>query len=109
MKKIIWMITTLFILSFTQIAFAQMGQSSGPSFYGEFKPVVGGWSEYQITSKREGATKMKVAVVGMEGDAYWYETVMEGGKRGTRYYEGACFWKPERSERHKEDDRQGRE
>lgn len=82
MKKISWMITTLFILSLTQIAFAQMGQSSGPSFRGEFKPVVGGWSEYQITTKGEGSMKMKVAVVGKEGDAYWYETVMEGGKHG---------------------------
>jgi hypothetical protein len=25
---------------------------------------------------------MKIAVVGKEGDAYWYETVMEGGKHG---------------------------
>lgn len=82
MKKISWMITTFFILFLTQIAFAQMGQPSGPSFRGEFKPVVGGWSEYQITTKGEGSMKMKVAVVGKEGDAYWYETVMEGGKQG---------------------------
>jgi len=82
MKKILWMISTLFILSLTSFVHAQFGQSSGPSFYGEFKPVVGGWSEYQITSKREGSTKMKVAIVGKEGEAYWYETVMEGGKQG---------------------------
>ncbi|MGQ9638582.1 MAG: hypothetical protein ACUVQ9_10845 [Thermodesulfobacteriota bacterium] len=82
MKKMLWIITTLFILSLTHFAHAQFGQSSVPSFYGEFKPVIGGWSEYQITSKREGSMKMKIAIVGKEGDAYWYETVMEGGKQG---------------------------
>jgi hypothetical protein len=33
-------------------------------------------------SKSEGSTKMKIAIVGKEGDAYWYETVMEGGRQG---------------------------
>jgi hypothetical protein len=70
----------LFVLPFVHLAEAQFGQMSGPSFYGEFKPVVGGWSEYQITSKHEGTTKMKVAIVDKEGDSYWYETVMEGGR-----------------------------
>jgi hypothetical protein len=82
MKKIISIVSILLALGLTQAVNAQFGQSSGPSFYGEFKPVIGGWSEYQITSKREGTTKMKVAIVGKEGDAYWYETVMEGGKQG---------------------------
>lgn len=82
MKKITSVASIFFLLVLTQIANAQFGQSSGPSFYGEFKPVIGGWSEYQMTSKREGSTKMKIAVVGKEGDAYWYETVMEGGKQG---------------------------
>jgi len=82
MKKLASVISILVVLGLTQTANAQFGQSSGPSFYGEFKPVIGGWSEYQMTSKREGTTKMKVAVVGKEGDAYWYETVMEGGREG---------------------------
>jgi hypothetical protein len=82
MKRILWIISILFILSLANFAYAQSGKTSGPQFYGEFKPVVGGWSEYQITTKSEGATKMKIAVVGKEGDAYWYETVMEGGKQG---------------------------
>jgi hypothetical protein len=82
MNKIACVVSILLVLVLTQIAYAQFGQSSGPSFYGEFKPVVGGWSEYQMTSKREGTTKMKVAIVDKEGGAYWYETVMEGGKQG---------------------------
>ncbi len=82
MKKILWVTAMLFALSGANFAHSQFGQSSGPSFYGEFRPVVGGWSEYQITSKREGSMKMKVAIVGKEGGAYWYETVMEGGGQG---------------------------
>jgi hypothetical protein len=82
MKKLISVVSILVVLGLTQMAYAQFGHSSGPSFYGEFKPVIGGWSEYQMTSKREGSMKMKVAIVGKEGDAYWYETVMEGGKQG---------------------------
>jgi hypothetical protein len=82
MRKIIWMALFLFTLSLANFAHGQLGKTSGPSFHGEFKPVVGGWSEYQMTSKSEGSTKMKIAVVGKEGDAYWYETVMEGGKHG---------------------------
>jgi len=80
MKKIIWVVSILLVLGLTQTANAQFGQSSGPSFHGEFKPVVGGWSEYQVTTKGSSPSKMKVAVVGKEGDAYWYETVMEGGR-----------------------------
>lgn len=82
MKKIISIVPILLVLVLTQVAHAQIGKGAGPSFYGEFKPVVGGWSEYQITTKREGSMKMKVAIVGKEGDAYWYETVMEGGREG---------------------------
>ena len=82
MKKIICAVSIVLALSMFNLAYAQVGKTSGPQFYGEFKPVVGGWSEYQITTKSEGATKMKIAIVGKEGDAYWYETVMEGGKQG---------------------------
>jgi len=82
MKKTFWVVSILLVLVLTQIAYAQFGKTSGPSFYGEFKPVIGGWSEYQMTTKGNPPTKMKVAVVGKEGDAYWYETVMEGGREG---------------------------
>jgi hypothetical protein len=43
---------------------------------------VGGWSEYQMTGKGEQPSKMKIAIVGKEGDAYWYETVMETKREG---------------------------
>ena len=82
MKKTICVVSIFLALSMFNLAYAQVGKTSGPKFYSDFKPVVGGWSEYQMTSKSEGATKMKIAIVGKEGDAYWYETVMEGGKQG---------------------------
>ena len=82
MKKMACVVSIVMILVFVQLAMAQMGKGAGPKFYSEFKPVVGGWSEYQMTSKSEGSTKMKIAIVGKEGDAYWYETVMEGGRQG---------------------------
>jgi hypothetical protein len=82
MKKMLWIVSILLVLVLTQIAHAQFGKTSGPSSHGEFKPVVGGWSEYQVTAKGEQPSKMKMAIVGKEGDAYWYETVMEGGREG---------------------------
>ena len=82
MRKMVLVVSIFFALSFVHLAYAQFGKTAGPSFHGEFKPVVGGWSEYQMTTKGNPPTKMKVAVVGKEGDAYWYETMMEGGREG---------------------------
>ena len=82
MKKTICVVSIVLTLVFVQLAQAQLGKGAGPKFYSDFKPVIGGWSEYQMTSKSEGSTKMKIAIVGKEGDAYWYETVMEGGRQG---------------------------
>jgi hypothetical protein len=61
--------------------YAQSGSQQGPRLYGDFKPVVGGWSEYQVMSAGQPPMKMKVGIVGREGSAYWYETVMQGGVR----------------------------
>jgi hypothetical protein len=65
------------VFSLVGLAYAQLGKVGGPKFYSDFKPVVGGWSEYQVTTTGETPSKMKIAIVGKEGDAYWYETVME--------------------------------
>lgn len=78
----LWIVPILFVFSLVHFSHSQFGKTSGPSFHGEFKPVVGGWSEYQVTTKGNPTSKMKVAVVGKEGDAYWYETVMKGGREG---------------------------
>jgi hypothetical protein len=82
MRKIIFFISVLLVLSFVHLAYAQFGKGAGPKFHSDFKPVVGGWSEYQMTGKGESPSKMKIAIVGKEGDAYWYETIMETKQEG---------------------------
>jgi hypothetical protein len=82
MKKIVKVVSVFSILFFVHVAHAQFGKGAMPKFYSDFKPVVGGWSEYQMTSKGEAPAKMKIAIVGKEGDAYWYETLMEDKKAG---------------------------
>jgi hypothetical protein len=78
MKKILGLALIIFVLSFVTDAGAQFGKMAGPRFHSDFMPVIGGWSEYQITTKGEPPSKMKIAIVGKEADAYWYETVIEG-------------------------------
>jgi hypothetical protein len=54
-----------------------------PKFFGVFASTVGGWSEYAVT-ETEGGKKstMRNAVVGKEGDAFWYEVaITEDGVR----------------------------
>jgi hypothetical protein len=71
MRKIIFVISLLSVLSSLHLAYAQFGKGAGPRFHSDFKPVVGGWSEYQITGRGESPSKMKIAIVGKEGDASW--------------------------------------
>jgi hypothetical protein len=80
MRKIIFVVSVLLVLSFVHVAYAQFGKAAGPRFHSDFKPVVGGWSEYQITGRGESPSKMKIAIIGKEGDAYWYETIMEANQ-----------------------------
>jgi hypothetical protein len=54
----------------------------GAKIYADFKPVVGAWAEYLITMKGEDPITMRLAVVGKEGEAYWYEMIMAMGDEG---------------------------
>ncbi len=82
MRKIILVVPVVLVLSLVHLAYAQFGMGGGPKFYADFKPTVGGWSEYQMTGKGDSPSNMKIAIVGKEGDAYWYETVMETKQQG---------------------------
>jgi len=82
MKKTIFIASIILGLSFVPLAQAQFGKGSGPKFYSDFKPVVGGWAEYQMSEAGGTTSKMKIAIVGKEGDAYWYETIMETKQEG---------------------------
>lgn len=58
------------------------GRGPVPKFHSEFRPVVGGWAEYEMKAKGEAPVKMKFAVVGKEGNDYWFENVMESVAEG---------------------------
>ncbi len=76
MKRFVFLVFFTLIFVNAHFVYAQLGKK-GPKFYSEFKPVVGAWSKYKITAKGEPSSKMRIAIVGKEADAYWYETVME--------------------------------
>ena len=63
-------------------ALAQAGREL-PKFFGIFSTTVGAWSEYAVTEKEGGKkSTMRNAIVGKEGDAFWYEVaITEGGVR----------------------------
>jgi hypothetical protein len=82
MRKVALVVSIFSVLFFVQFVYAQMDMGAGPKFYSDFKPIIGGWSEYQMTEKGGPTSKMKIAIVGKEGDAYWYETVMETKQEG---------------------------
>ena len=82
MRKIIFVVSIFSVLSFVQFAYAQLDMGSGPKFYSDFKPVVGGWAEYQMTEMGQSPSKMKIAIVGKEGDAFWYETIIDRKQEG---------------------------
>jgi hypothetical protein len=64
-------------------AWAQSPQQSPqqlPRLFGAFHPVVGAWSEYQVVETESGrATTMRMAIVGQEQGAYWYEVAHDEG------------------------------
>jgi len=82
MRRMVFTFVVLLILPLVSFSHAQFGKSRGPSFRSDFNPVVGGWSEYQMKAKGEAPSKMKIAIVGKEGDGFWYESVMEGQREG---------------------------
>lgn len=49
-----------------------------PRLFGAFTPVPGAWSEYEVFEKETGKRgKMRMSIVGKEGDAFWYEVINE--------------------------------
>lgn len=51
-----------------------------PKLFGSFDPKVGAWAEYEITEKGVAAKSlMRMAIVGKEGDAWWYEVTNTEG------------------------------
>lgn len=50
------------------------GGPSMPRLFGDFAPETGSWAEYAVTDSAAGTEmKMRMAIVGKEDDAFWYE------------------------------------
>jgi len=81
-RSVVLLLPVLISVAFPARAQAPPGREL-PKFFGVFSTTVGGWSEYAVT-EIEGGKKsvMRNAIVGKEGDLFWYEVVItEGGVR----------------------------
>lgn len=76
-------LTITMCLGFAGAAAAQMGMRP-PQIPGEFKPVVGSGSQYEISTKKDPKMEMAYAIVGKESvdgaEGYWMEIRMLSGK-----------------------------
>ncbi len=49
-----------------------------PRLFGSFEPRAGVWSEYSVSEKEQDKkSTMRLAIVGQEGEAYWYEVFLQ--------------------------------
>jgi hypothetical protein len=81
-KYLITVILACFFLNpLAVVASEKEKQFDVPRLFGTFAPKPGVWSEYGIFDKATGRrTVMRMSIVGVEGDSYWYEVVnSEGG------------------------------
>jgi len=76
MNKWLGLLAFVAVLGASVASHAFMGGGPAAQFFGDFKPVVGSWAEYVLTSKDEPPATMRIAIVGQEGEFYWYEMVM---------------------------------
>ena len=82
MRKITCLFISAALLLAASPLFAQPGAMMPrmPRLFGSFTPKAGVWSEYSIQEKSTGkSSTMRMAVVGLEDDAYWYEVKMVDG------------------------------
>lgn len=88
MKKVVGLAVLVLMLCAAVSAqgFGPMGDPKGGGaaarIFGDFKPVVGAWAEYLMTTEGEEPATMRLAVVGKEGESFWYEMVMAAGDEG---------------------------
>lgn len=69
------------LLALPLASLAQDPQPPGvtvPRLFGIYDPIPGAWAEYDIVEKGKPST-MRMAIVGKEGDAHWYEVTNREG------------------------------
>lgn len=72
--------STVFLVPFLLFAVPVSAQPKGPMMpevprlFGQFVPAEGVWAQYAVLDKASmKESKMRMAIVGKEGDSYWYE------------------------------------
>lgn len=68
----------LYINPFGALAADSEKPSERARLLGTFAPKTGAWSEYALFNKTTGQrTLMRMSIVGVEGDSYWYEMIIK--------------------------------
>ena len=102
MRKGIGVLAFALVLGAAACGQAFFGDSPAATFFGEFRPVLGSWAEYVITPAGEAPATLKIAVVGQDGERYWYEMVItapEGDRVVTKMLVSGNPSEPENLER----------
>jgi len=83
MRKLIGLAVLAFVMC-AAVAAQGFGPMGGPGarIFADFNPVVGAWADYMVTTKGEEPVTMRLAVVGKDGEAFWYEMIMSMGDEG---------------------------
>ena len=70
------------IISYTSVSTAETQKPPDvPRLFGTFAPRPGAWSEYAIFDMTTGGkTVMRLSIVGVTGESYWYEVVNREGE-----------------------------
>ena len=78
--------TTVILACFFFIpSFLTAAEIDAPRLFGIFPPKPGAWSEYAILDKSRGQRSvMRISIIDIEADAYWYEVENREG-RGQQY------------------------
>lgn len=76
--------STVFLVPFLFAAVTVSAQPKGPMMpevprlFGQFAPAEGVWAQYAVLDKATmKESKMRMAIVGVEGDSYWYEVWLQ--------------------------------
>ena len=78
---ILVVLACLFLNPLTGLATETEAPLKVPRLFGTFAPKPGAWSEYAIFDKATGnKTVMRMSIVGVDGDSYWYEVINEEGE-----------------------------
>jgi hypothetical protein len=83
-RSIVWFLTlSALLLPVVPVRAEAPVMKELPKFFGVFSTTLGAWSEYAVIESATGKkSTMRNAIVGKEGDSFWYEVaITENGTR----------------------------